>query len=500
MTALRADGSIPKELPSEAFRDSRRRVFVAAAIAAAAYTVFLGVELSGVLGGTPLERRIDLLHDALGVFLCTSLLAISVSPLGDRAVTVAALVAEVLLSALISVSVLWAGYLRTHHLASLTWVVPIIILFPLLVPSRPRTTLLVSALCALTMPAALAWLAWSGRVTAHSGDFIGLVLSGAIAVGIGLVSSRTIYGATRQVAAARRIGSYELVERLSQGGMGEVWKGRHQFLARPAAVKLILPERLRGDTEARETVLQRFTREAQVTASLRSPHTVELFDFGISDDGALYYAMELLEGVNAEHFIYQFGPIEARRAAHWLQQVCHSLGEAHARDLVHRDIKPSNVFVCRYGRDRDFIKVLDFGLTRPLPAPGDPSLTSPLTVLGTPGYMAPEQIFGQDTSPGTDLYALGCVAYWLVTGVKPFEGQTGGELMQQHAMAMPPRPSTRSPHALPERFEALVMSCLAKDARQRPADADALRRELEECFHSGSWTAVDAQEWWKTRE
>ena len=238
---------------------------------------------------------------------------------------------------------------------------------------------------------------------------------------------------------------------------------------------------------------------AQSRVTVQRPNHARSDRMGAFADGTLYYAMELLEGLNAEHFVYQHGPIEPRRAAYWLQQVCHSLAEAHARDLIHRDIKPSNLFVCHYGRDLDFIKVLDFGLTRPL-SRTDPRLTSANAVLGTPGYMAPEQIFGHDTGPRTDLYALGCVAYWLVAGVKPFEGQEVGDMMRSHALEAPPPPSRKSGRAIPERFEALIMSCLSKDAEGRPHDADALGRDLETCFCADPWTVGDAREWWETRD
>src|SRR5258705_6520265 len=168
--------------------------------------------------------------------------------------------------------------------------------------------------------------------------------------------------------------------------MGEVWRAHPSMLARPAAVKLILPERLQAPAEAREAAIMRFTREAQVTAGLRSPHTVQLFDFGVSAEGVMYYAMELLDGINLDHFIYRYGPIGPRRAVHWLRQACHSLGEAHALNLVHRDIKPANLFVCRYGRDVDVVKILDFGLTRLTTQPQDARLTSPGWQPGTPGY------------------------------------------------------------------------------------------------------------------
>jgi len=279
----------------------------------------------------------------------------------------------------------------------------VIILFPLLVPAPPATSIVVSILCALTIPAGLWALSSAGLIVVNATDYWGQCVTAAVAVFTAGVASQTIYGASRTAAAARRMGSYELIAPLGHGGMGEVWKAEHLLLARPAAVKLILPERLNAANEQRDEVVKRFTREAQVTASLRSPHTVSLFDFGASADGTFYFAMELLDGMNAEHFIYRFGPLEPRRAVHWLLQACHSLGEAHSRNLVHRDIKPANLFVCRYGRDVDFVKVLDFGLIKPLVPPTDVNLTSPGVRLGTPGYMAPEQVFGLATDPRTDL-------------------------------------------------------------------------------------------------
>jgi serine/threonine-protein kinase len=494
---LRTQDASSAELPVEVISDARRRVRAGAALALAAYTVFLVVELSGPLGGSRLERRIDLTHDALAILLGAALYAIaSARRLDDRAVLRAALAAELLLSSLISIAVSWAGFLRTGHVPTLTWVVPLVILFPLLVPISPRRTIVVAALAASTMPLSIAVLSWTGRVSAGVSDLFASTVAAAVAVGIAVTSSRVVHGAARQVAVARRAGSYELVEPLGQGGMGEVWKARHQLLMRPAAVKRILPERLQGGSEARETVIQRFTREAQVTASLRSPHTVELFDFGVSEDGALYYAMELLDGINAEHFVYRFGPIEPRRAVHWLLQVCHSLSEAHGRGLVHRDIKPSNLYVCRYGRDVDFLKVLDFGLTRAVSTARDPRLTSPAAILGTPGYMAPEQIFGAEAEPRSDLYAVGCVAYWLVTGSRPFETDSP-DLLRRHALEPPPRPSQRSPVPLAPRLESLILSCLAKEPGDRPRDADAMSDELGRCLEERSWSEKDARQWWE---
>jgi serine/threonine-protein kinase len=293
------------------------------------------------------------------------------------------------------------------------------------------------------------------------------------------------------------IGSYELIERLGQGGMGEVWKARHLLLARPAAVKLILPERLQGAAEQRDAVVRRFTREARVTSGLRSPHTVELFDFGVSTDGTLYYVMELLRGMNMEHFVYRFGPIEPRRAVGWLQQVCHSLAEAHEQSLIHRDIKPANLFVCRYGRDADFVKVLDFGLTKPAAADGASGSTSAGVRMGTPGYMAPEQIFGLEAGPGTDVYALGCVAYWLLAGAKPFDAATAADLHRLHAQATPPPLSAQAPRPVPPRLDTLIMACLSKDPGDRPKSVDQLGHDLGCALEEPPWTASESDRWWQ---
>jgi len=403
---------------------------------------------------------------------------------------------QVLLSMLISVAVSWASFLRTTHVQTLTWVVPIIILFPLLVHVAPRTSLVASILCALTMPVAPILLALGGRVVVHPAEVVASLITGAVAVGIASVASSTVYGASRQIAAARRFGSYELQEVIGRGGMGEVWKARHLLLARPAAVKLILPESLQGPREERDAAVQRFTHEAQVTSDLCSPNTVELFDFGVSEDGSLYYVMEMLEGVNAEHFIYQYGAVEPRRAVFWLRQACHSLSEAHARGLVHRDIKPSNVFVCRYGQDVDFVKILDFGLSKPTLPAVDPQLTAPGWHVGTPGYMAPEQIFGLALDPATDLYALGCVAYWLLAGAKPFEAETAGELMWHHAQTAPPPLASRAPHPIPERLESIIMSCLSKDPAARPRDAEQLSEALDRSLDGPRWSGAEARAWW----
>ncbi len=498
LAAMRTEADTRHEPPSEATHESRRRIRVAAGLGVAANLVLLVSMWAGISHDGPLERKLDLTNDVAGLVLCGTMFLLALGPrLSDRAVLTLALGFEFLISALISIVNSWAAYLHTGHVPGLTWVVPIILLFSLMVPVPLRESLIASSACALTMPLGIALLAATGRVTASASDFWGSSIAAVVGLGLAVVASRTIHGARREAAAARRMGGYELLRPLGQGGMGEVWEARHLMLARPAAVKLILAERLQAPAEAGEAAVQRFTREAQVTASLRSPYTVQLFDFGVSDDGILYYAMELLEGMNLEHYVYRHGPVEPRRAVHWLKQVCHSLGEAHANGLTHRDLKPANLFVCHYGREHDFLKVLDFGLARPTSREGDARLTREGSWLGTPGWMAPEQIFDGAGGPSADLYALGCIAYWLLSGTRPFEAAERSELLRQHAQVTPTPLAERAPQSIPPSLDAVVMACLAKDPAARPRDADELCDRLARSLVGEPWSSAEAEAWWR---
>jgi len=499
LSALRRSATTDYELPDEVVRASRNRVRVAALLGAAAYALLLGLEMSGAVPASALEHRIDVTHDIAGAALCALLLLLSIVPaLPDRGLLAAALVAEVLLCGLISIAAPWASFVRTAHLPSHTWAVSVIILFALLVPVRPSIARMVSLACTLTMPAGIAVLDLTGRIEARAGDYWGVSVSGLIGLAIASVASRTAYRAGRQDAIAQEVGGYQMRELIGRGGGGEVWKGEHLLLSRAAAIKLILPERLQGSQEALDTALARFRREAQITSDLHSPHTVQLYDFGATSADSLYYVMELLDGMNLQHFVYRFGAIEPRRVVHWMLQACHALGEAHERGLIHRDIKPMNLFVCRYGRDVDYIKVLDFGLSKPAEQAKDMTLTAPGFTMGTPGYMAPEQIFGLPVSPATDLYALGCVAYWLLTAAMPFEAETQGEMLRLHAQSAPPPPSARAQQPIPPRLDALVLQCLAKEPVERPRDADELSARLVACIDGAPWTDAEAGAWWSS--
>jgi eukaryotic-like serine/threonine-protein kinase len=374
-----------------------------------------------------------------------------------------------------------------------------------LIPSTAKRTLILSVLSALPLQIT-ALVVHSGRVDPHAPtvDFLRFVPSVStflwlvIAVTLSAVASRTIYGLRRQVKEAAEIGQYTLVERIGSGGMGEVWRARHRMLIRPAAVKLVRPNML-GPAE-RELLLRRFEREAHATAGLKSPHTVQLYDFGVADDGTLYYVMELLDGMDLDTMVDRFGPMPSERVIHLLHQVSASLDDAHQNGLVHRDIKPANIVVSRFGAAWDFVKVLDFGLVK-LEGSGASEANIRLTAdgssSGTPAFMAPEVALGeQATDHRVDIYSLGCVAYWLVTGKLIFDGPSAVKVMVAHAHTPPPPPSSRTELPIPPELEALILECLEKDPARRPASAEVLQARLQAIPIATPWTRERAERWW----
>ena len=294
----------------------------------------------------------------------------------------------------------------------------------------------------------------------------------------------------------RRIGGYRLASPIGRGGMGEVWRAEHALLKRPAAVKLM---RVHGDTPPAERAMfeARFRREAEVTATLNSAHTVQMFDFGVTDAGEFYYVMELLRGMSLADLLRAEPVLPPARAAFLLRQACLSLAEAHARGLVHRDIKPDNLFVCRWLAEADFVKVLDFGIVKKLEEPGTVATKAGL-VMGTPAYMAPEVASGKEATPAADLYALGCVLYRMLTGRRLFEVE-GGHLPQMlaHIERTPEAPSAVAPQPVPADMDALVLQLLAKDPSRRPVTAMQLYDALGALSLDDRWTDVEARAWWE---
>ena len=299
----------------------------------------------------------------------------------------------------------------------------------------------------------------------------------------------------------RRLGSYELIERLAQGGMGEVWRARHAMLGREAAVKLIRTAAVAEGSGAEASTLQRrFEREVQATAKLSSPHTIDIFDFGSTDDGSFYYAMELLDGVDLRTLLDEQGPPPVARTLPLLVQICESLAEAHAEGLVHRDVKPANVVLTRSGLRYDFIKVLDFGLvTAAADRPGqDVTLTTQGAAPGSPAYMSPEAIRATErVDARADIYSFGCLAFHLLTGRLPFAGANPMQVLIAHIERPAPRLSDRCEQQLPAGLDELVGRCMAKQPDERPADLLEVARALQRLEPSPPWTQDDARRWWE---
>ncbi len=374
-----------------------------------------------------------------------------------------------------------------------------IVVYPLVVPNTPRRVLVASLLAASMGPllGVLDTMFGTRTIDAPLDYAISFVTTNYLCAVIAYVVSRVVHGFGMQLKELREIGSYELLERIGQGGMGEVWRARHRLLARPAAIKLIRADILGSNARTREAFIQRFGREARETARLGSTHTIDVYDFGVTENGDFYYVMELLEGVSLERYVQLFGPMEPARVIYVLRQTLHSLGEAHARGLVHRDVKPANILLCRLGPDDDFVKVLDFGLVRQRDAMGT-MLTREGATAGTPAYMAPEIALGRSDIDGrADLYALGCVAYYLLTGQPVFAGDSDVAVALAHVRDEPVRPSLRSEFSVPAALEAVVLDCLAKSVNARPSTAEVMDRRLATVEMPEPWTPEKARVWWE---
>jgi serine/threonine-protein kinase len=334
---------------------------------------------------------------------------------------------------------------------------------------------------------------------------VGVALAGLLAGVFGLTLVTSLRVILRLKRQREKVGPYRLVRRLGRGAMGVVWEARHALLRRPTAVKLLAP-----GTEG-ERALARFEREVQLTAGLTHPSTIAIYDYGRTADGIFYYAMELLRGLNLQQLVAFEGPLPARRVVGLLRQACGALSEAHAAGLIHRDIKPANIMVCLYGGIPDFVKLLDFGLVKDIAAPDETETPTPAagmtevgllsqdgSLLGTPLYMSPESM----SNPGgldarADLFAIGAVGYFLLTGKAPFPGRTAIEIFKLQRRGLPV-PLTEPALAVPSGLAATIGRCLSFRKEERPASADALEALLESCGVT-PWSATEARAWWRTR-
>jgi serine/threonine-protein kinase len=354
---------------------------------------------------------------------------------------------------------------------------------------------------------------WTLSVFALPGAFlppkrgaIGIAAAGVLASLLGLAtvtSLRTISRLRRQV---EKVGPYRLVARLGRGAMGVVWEARHALLRRPTAVKLLAP-----GTEG-ERALARFEREVQLTAGLTHPSTIAIYDYGRTGDGVFYYAMELLHGINLLQLVELEGPLPPGRVVHVLRQACGALSEAHAAGLIHRDVKPANLMLCVQGGIPDFVKVLDFGLVKDVGAvdrmqegegidgSGDAALSQDGSLLGTPLYRAPEGM----TDPSkvdarADIFALGAVGYFLLTGGSPFPGRTAIEVFRAERKGPPPLLSQAAPGPVPAALERAIARCLSFRRDDRPESAEAFDAMLEACAAEAPWRVDEARAWWRDR-
>ena len=315
-----------------------------------------------------------------------------------------------------------------------------------------------------------------------------------VGVFVASLQSRQLYGLRRRIREASKLGQYTLEERIGEGAMGVVYRATHAMLRRPAAIKLLLPER------SSDRDLARFEREVQQTSRLLHPNTVSIFDYGRSADGTFYYVMEFLDGFDLEWLIDADGPLEPSRVIHVLAQASGALVEAHGLDLIHRDIKPANIILTERTDEADVVKVVDFGLVKALTNDGDPTVTKADAITGTPLYLSPEAIATPDgVDARSDLYALGAVGYFLLTGQPVFEGATVIEVCSKHLLEPPVSPSTRLGRPIPAELERIILACLAKSPNDRPQSAAALKAALDACAGVTPHDPLAARRFWRER-
>jgi len=494
----------PRVLPEDLLREASTRLGIMALVAAGLWTAgtILGhVAFRSMRGGDDwLDLTIGDAIAALSVLVSLGLFAYTQTANRDPRRILDLGLVYMILTALALGLTFHSGAILTTRSPSpeISWTGAVILMFAAIVPST-RTKTLLACLVAVSMnPLAMLWARAQGLWDFGPASYALLMhYPDYLLVGVAVVISHVVTTLGRRVATAREMGSYQLGELLGRGGMGEVYKASHRMLARPAAIKLIRPEMLGGaDPAEAARAIARFRREADAAARLRSPHTVDLYDFGVTDDQTVYLVMELLDGMDLESLVRQHGPLPAARVRHVLRQACESLEEAHARGLVHRDIKPANIHLGQVGLHQDFVKVLDFGLVKRSSQVAELSLgTIEGVIMGTPAYMAPEMALGEHVDGRADLYALGCVAYYLLTGEQVFSGDTVLKVITQHLQAVPRRPTERTDRPIPPALERLVLACLAKKPEDRPRTARQLAESLD-TIEVGTWGEAEAGRWW----
>jgi hypothetical protein len=497
----------PRRLPDDLLRQASRRLEIMALIAAGLWVlgpVFGHLALYVTHPEDPRWAEFGTIDAIAASCVVMSLSLFAYLRTGDRKpafVMDLALVYLVANAFSLGVMVHWGPPSATPNdpAPMISWIGPVVLIFAAIVPTSPRK-LLAAGLLAVSMDPLGMVIASAAGEYGHASlsDALAMHYPSYLLLGVAVVISRVVNRLGQQVGREREMGSYRLGELLGRGGMGEVYLATHRMLARPAAIKLIRPETLAGqDGGMAQLAVTRFRREAEAAARLRSPHTVELYDFGVTEDRTLYLVMELLDGLDLDSLVRQEGALPPARVIHILRQVCASLAEAHAGGLVHRDIKPANIHVGRLGLQHDFVKVLDFGLVKSIADTGTEHSQATATGFtpGTPAYMAPEMALGEAVDARADIYALGCVAYYLLTGQVVFEAESGLQMVAKHLQLEPIPPSQRAGVQLPAALERAVLACLAKEPDARPQSARELDRLLADVAIE-PWGEQEAAQWW----
>jgi eukaryotic-like serine/threonine-protein kinase len=497
-------GARAEELPDDLLREATHRLGILAVVWAGLFTI--GIVMNDVVApllrlpmhdlipwGRPADV-VGVLSIALSIWLWRYTRRLSCRP---RQALDLALAYEVLLAFGIGIVNQWEP--QRLLAGRLSWICVLVLLFPMIVPNTPRKTLLASMIAASMDPVGILVAHLRGVETPGLALILWNYLPNYVCAVIAVIPSKIMVRLGRHVQRARELGSYRLVQLIGRGGMGEVWYATHRMLARPAAIKLIKPEILGASSDrATAGIIRRFQREAEAASALQSPHTIRLYDFGQTRVGTFYFVMELLEGMDLETLVRRHGPLPPERVVYLLRQACDSLAEAHEQALVHRDVKPANIYTCRLGREYDFVKVLDFGLVK---YDRDESVLDTIQsadlTTGTPAYMAPEMASGADpVDRRADIYALGCVGYWLLTGQMVFEADSALKMLIQHIQTIPVPPSIRTGRPVPLDLERVIMRCLEKDPTRRPQAADDLVAELDGVALELPWNQARAREWW----
>jgi eukaryotic-like serine/threonine-protein kinase len=362
------------------------------------------------------------------------------------------------------------------------------------IPSTPYRTATLTTLAVLPLIVADIWiLALSHPPGVHPASASFAVMWAVVTVADSIVASNVVFGLRREVERVRRLGQYTLDEKIGEGAMGIVYRARHAMLRRPTAIKLLPPQRM-GQKN-----LRRFEQEVQLTAMLTHPNTVAIYDYGRTPDGVFYYAMEFLDGINLEDLVRRYGAQPEGRIISILRQVCRALAEAHDLGVIHRDIKPGNIILTVRGGEPDVAKVVDFGLVKELDTTSGLQTRSvdANVLVGTPMYLSPESISTPDlVEARSDLYAVGAVGYFLVTGQPLFEGRTIMELCAHHLHTTPIPPSVRLGRPVDRQLEAVLLACLEKDPANRPRNAMAVQDALAASAAAADWSLEDARRWW----